>query len=247
MVRVFAGRWWRSSEAKATTVWWYSLRGSKKYGTWADRLLVAMLLLVGAVGCGRPRDPAMGHSFADQFNRKAIGASYFDTIGRYRVIRGRLNIEKAYNHPLWLRRRLPRNVEVSVDVASMTDDGDMKVEIFGDGQSSATTNRGAYMATGYVLCMGAWHNTKSFIARKNEHGKEGIDVVSRVDEKVVKGKTYHWRIVRRGHLLEWYVDGELFLSFNDPEPLYGYRNDHFGFNDWQSDVYFDNLKIRRLN
>jgi len=207
-------------------------------------LVAAMLILVG---CGRPRDPAMGSHFTDQFTRKDIGASYFDTIGRYRVILGRLNIEKAYNHPLWLRRRLPRNVEASVDVVSMTDDGDMKVEIFGDGQSSATTNRGAYTATGYVLCMGGWHNSKSFIARKYEHGKAGIDVVSRSDVKVVKGKTYHWRIVRRGHLLEWYVDGEPFLSFDDPEPLYGRRNDHFGFSNWQSDVHFDNLKIRRLN
>ena len=197
-------------------------------------------------GCSLPRDPELGQSFADNFERTNLGASYFDTIGRYRIINGQLNIEKAYNNPLWLRRKLPRNVQVDLDVKSLSSDGDMKVELYGDGESFAR-DRGAYVSSGYVLCMGGWHNTKSFIARRLEHGREGIDIVSRTDVKVVPGKTYHWRIVRKGKELTWYIDGKLFLSYHDDEPLYGRGHEHFGFNNWEADVWYDNLKITALS
>jgi len=205
------------------------------------------LFAVLAFSACRPRDPSLEGGVKDRFERKVLGENYYDTIGRYRIIDGRLNIEKAYNHPLWLRKSLPRDVVIEVDVFSKTSDGDIKVEVFGDGRSHAWS-RGAYRATGYVVCMGGWKNSKSFIARRDEHGKEGQDLVSRNDSaaKVQINKTYHWKIVRKKNLLSWYVDGELFLTFEDPVPLFGPENDHFGFNNWQSDVYFDNLVIRPL-
>jgi len=33
---------------------------------------------------------------------------------------------------------------------------------------------------------------------------------------------------------------------SDPNPLQGRGHDHFGFNNWQSDLWFDNLKITPL-
>ena len=203
-------------------------------------------MALGFAGCALPRDPGLGSKFRDDFERTGLGKNYFDTIGRYRIINGKLNIEKAYNNPLWLRRRLPRNVEIELDVMSRSKDGDMKIELFGDGESFAR-DRGAYVASGYVICMGGWHNTKSFIARRLEHGREGIDMVSRTDVKVVPNKVYHWRILRQGKELRWYVDGELFLSYHDEEPLYGRGHDHFGFNNWESDVWYDNLRIEALS
>jgi hypothetical protein len=33
------------------------------------------------------------------------------------------------------------------------------------------------------------------------------------------------------------------LSWNDPQPLAGVGHDHFGFNDWDVKVCFDNVKV----
>ncbi len=210
--------------------------------------MTACAVLVTTHACGPTRDRKVARSFSDDFERTNLGPNYFDTIGRYRIINGWLNIEKAYNNPLWLVRRLPKDVQVDLDVKSRTKDGDIKIEIFGDGRSFAK-DRGAYVATGYVLCMGGWNNTESFIARRFEHGRFGRkrqDIVLRTDVKVVPDKVYHWRIIRRGGRLEWYVDGELFLSYDDRDPLSGPGHDHLGFNNWQSDLWFDNLTIKAL-
>lgn len=204
-----------------------------------------VFLLFVLAGCS-PKPPSLGKGFTDGFDRAELGQAYFDTIGRYRIINGRLNIEEAYNHPLWLRRRLTRDIEIAFDVESKSKDGDIKVELYGDGMSHAM-NRGSYLATGYVICFGGWRNTKSFIARRNEHGKEGHDIVSRSDLKVQQGKQYRFRILRKGKEIKWYIDGVLFLTYEDPEPLYGSKNQYFGFNNWQSDVYFDNLVVRPLS
>ena len=127
-------------------------------------------------------------------------------------------------------------------------DADIKVEVFGDGRSFVD-HRGAYKSTGYVLALGAWKNTKSFIARQLEHppkGREREFMAVRSDFRVRPGQTYHFRIVRQGQEIKWDIDGRPFLSFVDRRPLWGKGHDHFGFNNWESEVAFDNLIIRPL-
>ena len=36
-----------------------------------------------------------------------------------------------------------------------------------------------------------------------------------------KGKKYHFRIQRRGGHIDWQIDGQPFLAFDDPNPLDG--------------------------
>ena len=62
-------------------------------------------------------------------------------------------------------------VNVELDAWSNYDDaGDLKVEVWGDGRSYATS--ASYTATGYVFIFGGWHNQISAIARMNEHGQD---------------------------------------------------------------------------
>ncbi len=206
-------------------------------------------LAVGAallVGCGDPEVGAKG--YVDSFDRRELGPAYRDTIGRYVVYGGRLHVAKAYNHPLWLKRKLPANVVIEFDAWSFTPDGDIKVELFGDGRSF-TDHRGAYRATGYVICLGGWNNSKSFIARQLEHppaDRARELMASRKDFKVKIGQRYHFRILRRGGEIRWELDGREFLSYMDPRPLRGRGHDHFAFSNWASEVAFDNLTIRPL-
>ena len=179
-----------------------------------------------------------GSSFTDRFDRAAIGADYFTTGMHWRIANGELWAPEAKNNPLWLKMLLPRDVAVEFDARSETATGDrtgdIKFEIFGDGRDHAS---------GYVCIFGGWGNTVSVIARLDEHGR---DRVERKDRKVEPRRTYHMRVERRGRTLRWFVDRELFLSYDDPRPLEGRGHDRFGFSGWAADLFFDNLTVEPL-
>jgi hypothetical protein len=192
-------------------------------------------------GCTPQGDPGIGSVFADDFNRPQIGKEYQKTGGNWRIDRGQLHVRGAKNHPLWLLRTLPRDVRVEFDARSESPDGDIKIEIFGDGSSHATGSR--YEATSYVVIFGGWNNSMNAIARMDEHGADRVVGDAR---KVEVGRTYHFRIERIGGTLTVWVDDHVLLQMEDSEPLGGRGHDHFGFNNWQSDLWFDNLRITPL-
>ncbi|MEZ4402518.1 MAG: hypothetical protein R3B06_21015 [Kofleriaceae bacterium] len=203
------------------------------------------LVALALCACKVRELPPIEQSYADTFDRASIGPDYNQTGTGFRIADGALNAQGAHNRPLWLARKLPAgDVQIDLDAWSTSPDGDIKVEVFGDGRSfDPDGNR--YLATSYVLVFGAWKNSRSIIARMDEHAK---DVVARADKRVVANQRYHWRIVRRGGTLEWFIDDLTtpFLRFVDSEPLRGPGHEYFGFGNWETDTYFDNLVIRRL-
>jgi len=170
----------------------------------------------------------------------------------WRVENGKLCVQNAHNHGIWLNRTLPVNARIEFDATSSSDDGDLKTEVWGDGTSYATgtsyTN-----ATSYLAILGGWKNSIHALARLNEHGtdRKEIHVDKDSDDPrqrpVQKGQTYHFKIERTdGKTVRWSVDGIDFVSWNDPSPLAGQGHDHFGFNEWEAKVCFDNVKITPL-
>ncbi len=204
--------------------------------------LVAVACAAVLAGCLRKKEPVLGARFEDDFERTTLGSDWKSTGGSYTIVDGALKAEGCRNHTLWLRRRLPRNVELTFDAWSDTAEGDIKWELFGDGESTSTGD-GAYTATGYVLILGGWHNTLSIIARMDEHGDD------RKTSKAIKveaDRKYQMRVRRDGGKLSWWVDGALFLEMDDHEPLSGPGHEYFGINDWEAPVYFDDLRLRSL-
>jgi hypothetical protein len=195
------------------------------------------LLLIAA--CSR-EEPM--REFSDEFERATLGANWSDTGGNYTIAGGKVLAKEAYNHPLWLVPRLPRDAEITFDVSSLSPHGDIKVEAWGDGESAAT-DQGAYTATGYVFIFGGWKNSLTVLARMDEHG---ADRQARADLKVVPGRTYRFKIARKGTRLSWWIDDRLVFRLDDPAPLQGRGHEHFGLNDWEAELHFDNLRIRAL-
>jgi hypothetical protein len=179
--------------------------------------------------------------FEDNFNRDEVGESWLDTGGGYRIVNGELRAQGAKNKPLWLKKKLPRNARIDFTARSLSDAVDIKVEVFGDGKSKAL--KASYTATSYVVILGGWNNSRSIIARMDEHGD---DRQVRQEPKGVKGKKYRFSIVRRGNVLTWYLDGERFLEMSDDASLEGAGHEHFAINNWASEVRFDDLKIFAL-
>jgi hypothetical protein len=198
--------------------------------------------------------------YADDFSSPTtVEEHFFSTGGLWRVQNGELMSPGVRNNPLWLKASLPQDVAVEFDVRSMSPEGDIKAEIFGDGTDHAS---------GYVLIHGGWNNSLSIIARLDEHGasvqslqaeaqrRGSLDLVQsgvmtprtrmRVEANpypVQVGRSYHWRIERRGAQILWSIDGQRFMDFTDPFPLVGKGHDRFGFSSWESQLYFDNLHI----
>ncbi|HJZ85514.1 MAG TPA: hypothetical protein VKN99_10105 [Polyangia bacterium] len=204
-----------------------------------------------ALVCGCSSDPRLQGPFVDTFDRAELGPDYYNTGAPYRIEAGKLVFERAHNHPLWLRRRLPPDVQIEFDCSSKSPEGDLKVELFGDGQSyesaEAVEKDLIYTTTGYVAIFGGWRNSRSVLVRQDEHEWEhrpGTPL--RPTPRVQPGRTYHWTLARRGGHLEWSIDGRPFLSYDDPAPLSGRGHDHFGFTGWETAVVFDNLKITPL-
>jgi hypothetical protein len=208
------------------------------------RFALTICLGAAAVGCKVQDPPAIREPWRDDFERSEVGDDYRRTADVYEIVNGALSTKGAFNHPLWLRRKLPPAVSIELDCWSNTPDGDIKVELFGDGESHAR-DKGAYTSTGYVVIMGGWNNPRSMVARGNEHGKA---LVERTQPRVEAGRRYHWRIVRSGSRVTWYVDDmeHPFLTLDDAAPLSGAGHEYFGFNNWQSDSWFDNLAITPL-
>jgi hypothetical protein len=174
------------------------------------------------------------------------------TLRAWRIENGKLCGQNAKNHGIWLKRTLPINARVEYDAITSSEEGDLKSEVWGDGVSAATST--SYTnATSYLAIFGGWKNTVHALARINEHGDDRKEI--KVDptsddprqKPVVKGQQYHIKVERTdGRTVKFYVDDLEYLTFPDAAPLTGAGHDHFGFNEWQVKVCFDNVKITPL-
>ncbi len=225
------------------------------------RSMVSWAGAAALVGCTEPRGPSVGQRFEDRFERAELGPDWRATGDHWRSEGGAVRGEGAHNHPLWLRRRLPRDARIEFDAWSDSPTGDLKVEVWGDGASHAT--QASYTATSYVIIFGGWSNRYNVIARMDEHAP---DRRQRVGPPVEMGRHYHFTIERRGRFLDqfgfayefvssterrgrvlrWSIDGAPMLEWDDPEPLAGPGHEYFAFNDWEVPVHFDNLVITPL-
>ena len=209
-------------------------------------MLVASAL--AACSACRPRIPVIDTPFTDNFDRAELGPDWLDTSHAAKLKDGKLNLVNAHNHPVWLRRKLPRNVQIDFDAVSRSPAGDLKVELYGDGESF-DPDKGRYDPTSYMIVFGGWHNSKSIISRLGEHDEAVKAAMDKVGSEplVLPGQTYHFTITRRGGAIEWKLNGQVYLAWTDPQPLYGAGHEFFAINDWEADVSFDNLTIRPVD
>lgn len=142
------------------------------------------------------------------------------------------------NKGIWLKGiSLPANVRMEFDSTSTKGNlaafpGDTKFEFGG---------KEYVHASGYIVLFGGWNNQTNAIARGDEH-KQGQLVVDS-EKRVEEDKKYHWTVIKYNNNISWYLDGKPFLSVKDESPSDG---GDFGFNNWNSRVYFDNVKIFAL-
>jgi hypothetical protein len=179
--------------------------------------------------------------FRDDFSTPTLDPAWHPTGPGAAIVDGALVLENLHNHPLWLTLALPDDVRIEFDALAHSDEGDIKVELAGDGKSYARS--ASYKATGYVMIFGGWNNSVNALVRRDEHGN---DKRSTNAPKVEPGRRYHVVLTRQAGLLTWELDGQELLRYDDPDPLQGPGQQHFAFGGWESKVSFDNLVIAAL-
>lgn len=195
-------------------------------------------------------DAPLSLPYSDSFDTGAtLATDYWTSGGQWRVRDGQLLSPGVKNNPLWLKAKLPQNVRIDFDARVGPPGGDIRVEVFGDGENHNS---------GYELVQGGWNNALSAIIRYEETGRPmgqlepgafHEDTSTKVEKAggLQVDRTYHWTIERRGHVLRWSLDGKPFLELNDPYPLKGKHHDRFGLSSLDGDVFYDNLKIVPLD
>lgn len=195
-------------------------------------ILIAAALGLAAFGCSKKEEKLAPMPFSDNFDREELGDNWYGDPA-WRIQDGQVFSAGTSNRPLWLKASLPDNAVIEFDARSESPAGDIKFEMYGDGRNHES---------GYILIFGGWKNTISCIARLDEHGADRQEL--KQPGLVKMGQTHHVKVVRQDKVLKWYVDGKLLLDNYDSEPLRGDGHDRFAFNNWQSNLYFDNIKIR---
>lgn len=204
----------------------------------------------------------------DYSDRTTVERNYFTNGGDWRTVNGQLLAPGVKNNPLWLKAKLPRDVVVEFDVRSESPEGDIKCEIFGDGLDHASGYvliHGGWNNTVSVIARMDEHGPSYSLLQQEARriqAEQGLPQANLVDTGVFHpdtrmrveanpypvqpGRTYHWRIERKGTVLRWFIDDKPFMEFDDPFPLEGKGHDRFGFSSWEAQLYFDNLSIKSL-
>lgn len=176
--------------------------------------------------------------FEDHFDRAELGPDWLAkhagewTLDDGRLKAGKVAEEEARNQGVWLQKPLPAKVRITFRSQSLSRVGDTKCEVF------ATA---AKHESGYSVIFGGWNNTINTIARLGEH--EPRRVVQSDHQPVEFKRTYSWTIVRTDNAVRWYIDGKFMVAYVDSSPVQG---NLFGFNNWATDVRFDDLQVFEL-
>ena len=176
--------------------------------------------------------------FEDSFERAEIGDNYEIQGGDWRIENGKLKSRTAKNRNLVLKSvDLPQNGIVELTMKSHSDAVDVKFNLWGDGKIHDHGD-------GYTFILGGWNNRISVISRLDEHEKKRSE---KRNANLEKETLYKIKVERSSSKIRWFVNGELFLEYNDETPLK--VSDGFSklsFANWKSDVEFDELKIYAL-
>ncbi len=173
--------------------------------------------------------------FSDDFERAELGVDWVVkhpgewTLEAGGLVAHRVKVYDDRNKGVWLQRKLPAKARIEFVGEVRSAKGDIKCEVFA---------RSAEHESGYSIIFGGWNNTINTITRLGEH--EPNRVVQRPHVPVQSKTKYRWAVVRNDHVVRWYVDGKFMASYPDKAPVKG---PYFGFNNWLSDVRFDEVKV----
>ncbi|MCC6998558.1 MAG: hypothetical protein IT370_28365 [Deltaproteobacteria bacterium] len=179
----------------------------------------------------------------EDFERTALATRFGQNSGAYTLAGGKLRATRPMGTPLWMRLGLPADAVIELDASSLAG-GDIKLLAWGDRSWSPSAGRKGGGTPGYIFTFAGWNNTRSVLARDNEEAATRVERAA----SAVAGQRYHFKIVRRGGTIDWYVDDMMtpYLTLTEAAPRAAGTPGFLGLSGWASEVDFDNLVITPL-
>ncbi len=186
---------------------------------------------------------------SEDFERAELGPRWKPDAPAWKITEGELTNNAADNAGCWLLDKLPDgDLRIEFDARSMPFTqwvrGEKKETFPGDLKCEAFALEPAHQQ-GYIFIFGGWSNTRNRIARVEEHGEgAGAWVVDGPKKAVEPGHTYRMKVVRVGKTIGFFADDQYLIHAVDDQFIEGR---YFGFNNWRSDLHFDNLAVYQLD
>jgi|GEM_PF-355442 len=187
--------------------------------------------------------------FHDNFDRAEFGPKWRLQSREWRITDGGVTNTSARNKGAWLLEKLPQgDVRIEFSVVSSAfektnKDGKKQLVFPGDIKCEAFNEEPTHQK-GYIFIFGGWNNTVNRIARLEEHGTgPGAQVVDGKRFAAKAEQSYRMKIIRIGNTMAWFADEQLLVQMTDGDLI---RGAHFGFNNWEAHLRFDNLAIYSL-
>ena len=187
--------------------------------------------------------------FQDNFERSQFGPKWRLESRGWRITEGGVTNTSARNKGVWLLEKLPQGdlrIEFSVTSTAFekTQKDGQKKRVFPGDIKCEAFNKEPTHQTGYIFIFGGWNNTVNRIARLEEHGTgPGAHVADGKRLAVKADHAYRMKIVRIGNTMAWFADDQLLVQMTDGELI---RGAHFGFNNWEAHLRFDDLAVYSL-
>ncbi len=195
-----------------------------------------VILLVAFICMSCSKGPKTELLYSNDFSNGSIGSEWKNEGGDWKIVDGKMTSRKALNKDLVLNIEMPAEAIIELDMVSHSEAIDFKFRAWGD-------KRGPLHDGAYHFLLGAWKNKMSTIAPFGEHDERRV---KKTPTELVINKWYKVKVVRSKGVIDMFLDGVKYMSYQDTEPLDKNFFKYFSFANWKSDCEYDNLKIYKI-
>lgn len=189
------------------------------------------------VGIAHPKDAQVAKENIQVFCPNVHSYTFAKASSDWRVASGRWEVTSRWecddrwsffsgvskkNATLWCKRRLKGDVTLEFAAGIKMDRSRGNSYEYASDINATICADGEDLTSGYSFMFGGWNNTSTRIMRGNTVVAESKTSLI-PNKQNIHRRWFYIKIRKQGSKLQYYIDNQLVLEFNDPQPLTGNR------------------------